>query len=152
MVTVFWGINGFYLIDALPEEDTFISAYACTLLKKLSKIIDPTHPKRGLRGVWFHCENARPHTSPMTRELLGSLGAHVIRHPPYYPDIATCDFFLFGYIKESLNGMRLDNPNDLTCMITDIVNQISPETRRAVFDNWMARLGTVIRSDGEYIP
>jgi hypothetical protein len=37
----------------------------------------------------------------------------VIRHPPYSPDLATCEFFLFLKIKLKLNGGRVDNTEEI---------------------------------------
>jgi len=33
----------------------------------------------------------------------------VIPHPPYSPDLAPCDFFLFSKMKLKLEGRRFDN-------------------------------------------
>jgi hypothetical protein len=33
----------------------------------------------------------------------------VIPHPPYSPDFAPCDFFLFPKMKLNLKGRRFDN-------------------------------------------
>ncbi|GBP17736.1 Histone-lysine N-methyltransferase SETMAR [Eumeta japonica] len=35
---------------------------------------------------------------------LGTLGIEILAHPPYSPDIAPYDFYLFPKIKETLQG------------------------------------------------
>jgi hypothetical protein len=37
----------------------------------------------------------------------------VIPHPPYFPDLAPYDFFLFPKIKLKLNGRRLANIKEI---------------------------------------
>jgi len=59
------------------------------------------------RGVIFHHNNARPHTSLMTRQKLRELGWKVLMHPPYSPDIAPSDYHLFRSLQNSLNGVKL---------------------------------------------
>jgi hypothetical protein len=45
----------------------------------------------------------------------------VILHPPYWPDLATCDFFLFPKIKLNLKGRRFDT-----------IEQIQAESQRVL--------------------
>ena len=46
------------------------------------------------------------------RRLLFSLGT-TFMHPPYSPDLAPCDFFLFPKMKLQLNGHRFDGLEDI---------------------------------------
>ena len=58
--------------------------------------------------IILHFENARPHNSQRS-------------------DIAPSDFYLFGYIKKMLQGHSYDTPDDLLSVITEILNDISPD-------------------------
>ena len=55
----------------------------------------------------FHHDNARPHTSLVTRQQLRQLGWEVLMHPPYSPDLAPSDYHLFRSLQNSLNGVKL---------------------------------------------
>ncbi|GFX20273.1 histone-lysine N-methyltransferase SETMAR [Trichonephila clavipes] len=46
----------------------------------------------GRRGVVFHQDNAKPHTSVVTRQKLWELDWKVLMHPPYSPDMAPNDY------------------------------------------------------------
>jgi len=37
----------------------------------------------------------------------------VIPHPPYSPDLARCDFFLFPKVKFKLKGRRFDTDEEI---------------------------------------
>lgn len=51
----------------------------------------------GTRGRWIlHYDNAPAHTSFVVVEFLGRNSITVTEHPPYSPDLASCDFFLFS--------------------------------------------------------
>ncbi|XP_011052820.1 PREDICTED: histone-lysine N-methyltransferase SETMAR-like, partial [Acromyrmex echinatior] len=59
------------------------------------------------KGVVFHHNNARPHTSLMTRQKLRQLGGEVLIHPLYSPDLAPSDYYLFRSLQNSLGGKTL---------------------------------------------
>jgi hypothetical protein len=51
----------------------------------------------------LHADNAKPHTSKTSIEL----GFILVPQPSYSPDLARCDFLLFGYLKRHLEGKHL---------------------------------------------
>ncbi|KAG6799391.1 transposase [Apis mellifera caucasica] len=65
------------------------------------------------KGVVFHHNNARPHTSLVIRQKLLELGWDVLPHPPYSPDFAPSDYFLFRSLQNSLNGKNFNNDDDI---------------------------------------
>ena len=68
----------------------------CRQLMKLNKEIKKKHPELATRkGVIFHQDNARPHTSLVTRKKLLELGWGMILHPPYSPELAPSVYLLF---------------------------------------------------------
>ncbi|GFS85479.1 histone-lysine N-methyltransferase SETMAR [Trichonephila clavipes] len=60
--------------------------------KKLDKLNDALQQKRSelinRKGVMFYQDNARPHTSLVTRQKLLQLEWDTMPHPPYSPDLA----------------------------------------------------------------
>jgi len=150
MLTIFWGLGGFYLIDVLPHGTSFDSGYACILLDKLAARLRELNSGRGLPGLRFHWDNARPHTSSITRSKLQDLRVRVLSHPSYSPDIAPSDFFLFGYVKTHLKGSSFDGPETLASRVAEIVKGIPATMLHSVFENWKERLKRVNESDGGY--
>ena len=71
-------------------------------------------------------------------------------HPPYSPDLAPSDFFIFGYIKGKLGGRSFDKREDLYEEISSILNSISEAERIKVFDEWMHRCYWVHSHEGTY--
>ena len=55
----------------------------------------------------FHQDNARPHTSLMTRQKLRELGWEVLMHPPYSPDLAPSDYHPFLSMANALGDTNL---------------------------------------------
>ncbi|GFV00161.1 histone-lysine N-methyltransferase SETMAR [Trichonephila clavipes] len=79
-----------------------------------SKEVEEKRPElTNQKGVVFHHDNARPHTSLVTRQKLLELGWDVLPHPPYSPDLAPSDYFLFRSLQNSLNGKNFNNGDDV---------------------------------------
>jgi hypothetical protein len=57
----------------------------------------------------------RQHSSPQRFVYEAVLANHnitVLEHPPYSPDLATCNFYLFPKIKSVLKGTHFKNDGD----------------------------------------
>jgi transposase len=77
-------------------------------------------------------------------------GLRFVPHPPYSPDLAPSDLFLFGYVKERLKGMVFPAYEELLDVIGEVVTGIESETLTAVFEHWMERLELVSQNNGDY--
>ncbi|XP_012061732.1 PREDICTED: histone-lysine N-methyltransferase SETMAR-like [Atta cephalotes] len=78
-------------------------------LQKLSDAIAQKRPELISRGgVVFHHDNARPHTSLITRQKLQH-GWNVLPHPPYSPDLTPSDFHLFRSLQNSLKRLKISS-------------------------------------------
>jgi hypothetical protein len=60
-------------------------------------------------------------------------------YPPYSPDLAICDFYLFGRIKERLAGVMAIDGDDLRNEVISILAEISEEEKIHAFDHWIER-------------
>ena len=69
--------------------------------------------------------------------------------PPYSPDIAICDFFLFGRVKKLLERRHTKEAKDLNEQTDNILHSISSEIT-AAFSEWGTRLKYIIQNDGDY--
>ncbi|GFX20567.1 histone-lysine N-methyltransferase SETMAR [Trichonephila clavipes] len=79
--------------------------------KKLA--IDQKRPElTNRKSVVFHQDNARPHTSVVTRQKLWEIGWEVLMHPPYSPDLAPRDYPLFLALKNFLSDKKLGFRDD----------------------------------------
>lgn len=62
-------------------------------------------------------------------------------HPPYSPDLAPCDFFLFPKLKRRLWGRRFPNLDELRTKVETILNSFTEEDFKYCFlqlqDHWI---------------
>jgi histone-lysine N-methyltransferase SETMAR len=59
--------------------------------------------------LWlFHWNNAPVHNAVVVSSWFVAHEVQWLIHPPYSPDLAPADFFLFRKVKEGLGGQSLD--------------------------------------------
>ena len=104
MMTVFWNSIGVILVDFMFKGATINSDVYIDTLKKLKVKIQRVRLALEMTKVLLQHDNARPHTSLKTREVISSFDSTTISHPPYSPDLAPSDFHLLGRLKKSLRG------------------------------------------------
>ena len=98
----------------------------------------------------MHWDNARPHISAETTNLFASLRITTLPHPSYSPDVAPCDFYLFGYLKHCIRGLAFADPEALVSAIHNIMAKIDKNVYISVYDEWMTRLERVLELNGDY--
>jgi histone-lysine N-methyltransferase SETMAR len=152
MISIFWNFSNLYLIQILPRGESYNSEYVIsTLFTELEHVALMHRPARGLKSYALHWDNARPHKSHVTTEAVESLFGCSIKHPPYSPDLAPSDFFLFGHLKRLLQGKVLNDEQQLKIAVENAFRSISKELKMKVYNEWIRRLEETIRREGEYI-
>ena len=100
--------------------------------------------------AFIHYDNASSHNSKVCRTGLGNTPFVRIPQPPYSPDIAICDFYLFGTLKQQLEGISATDPSDLRVAMDSILANIPHSQWIKAFDEWAKRLQWIIENNGEY--
>ena len=60
-------------------------------------------------GHWhFHQDHALVHNSILITDYLTKMGIKTVFQPPFSPDLAPCDFWLFPKLEENLKGCRYE--------------------------------------------
>jgi transposase len=61
----------------------------------------------------LHHDIAPAHASLLIREFLAKNESTVVPQPPYSPDLAPADFFLFLKLKSMLKGRRFESIEEI---------------------------------------
>ena len=61
----------------------------------------------------FHHDNAPAHSYLNVSQFLAKNNMTLIANPPYSPDLAPCDFFLFPKLKLRTKGRRFDTIEEI---------------------------------------
>ena len=147
LLVVFFSTTGFHLIYFVPDGTTVDSDYYCALLDRLNESLPLSKPSK----VWLHVDNAPSHRARKTKSKLEELSLDRTPHPPYSPDLAPSDFWLFGLLKGRLEGQEFTHRAELEAAILAELSNISKPEFEAVYENWIHRLKTCIESQGEYV-
>lgn len=113
MASVFWDAQGIIFIDYLEKGKTINSDYYIALLDRLKNEIAKKRPHLKKKKVLFHQDNAPCHKSMKTMAKLHELGFELLPHPPYSPDLAPSDFFLFSGLKRMLAGKKFKTDEEV---------------------------------------
>jgi len=77
------------------------------VLARLREAVRRKRPELWENHTWMlHHDNAPAYASLLIRSYLAKNQTSVVPHPPYSPDLAPADFFLFPKIKTILKGRR----------------------------------------------
>ncbi|KAI6646056.1 Mariner transposase [Oopsacas minuta] len=93
MATVFWDSEGIIHLDWLPEKTIINNDYYVDELKELRQAI----------------KSERHYVSSKTMAAIDELGFECLPHPPYSPDLAPRDYWLFGEMQRPLRGKRFED-------------------------------------------
>jgi transposase len=121
---------GFSLIVALPKGCTFHAEYYRDNILAAPAQLQPEDD--GGKLV-VQADDARARTIRKCQTFCEENGLRLVPHPPYSPDLAPSDFFLFGYVKERLKGIVFPSYGELLDIIGEVVTGIESETLTAVF-------------------
>jgi transposase len=148
MLSVVWNPHGFHAIKVLPRECKWASQDSIdSILPEFWAV----HIARDRRKLVIHVDNPRSHVSTRVKQFMEEHGLRTAPHPPYSPDRAPSDFFLFEYVKRALQRSEFQTLEELLTALVGILNPIPTETLISAFHEWIRRLQTCIDIDGEYV-
>ncbi|KAJ7345050.1 hypothetical protein JRQ81_001000 [Phrynocephalus forsythii] len=101
------------LTNYLPKGETLNSEYYCNLLEKLCDALKQKHHGMISKGVHLQANKAPVHTAQASIFTAHCLGYELLQHPPYSPDLAPSDFFLFPKMKKPCCDQRFHDREDV---------------------------------------
>jgi transposase len=83
-------------------------------MKRFREAVRRKRPEAWTKKTWMlHHDNAPPHTLLLIREFLAKQEKIVVPQPPYSPDLAPANFFLFPKLKSTLKGRRFKTVEEI---------------------------------------
>ncbi|GFW86898.1 histone-lysine N-methyltransferase SETMAR [Trichonephila clavipes] len=94
------------------------------MLKRLKRWVNRVRPE--ISANWqLHRDNVPSHTCFVVAEHLTKNGIVTIPQPPYSPDLAPVDFFLFSKVKIALKGRHHETLDDVKRACTHTLKDVS---------------------------
>ena len=89
----------------LPQGRTVDKEYYLEVMHRLREAIRKKRPELWKNNSWLlHYDNAPAHSSLFVLNFLAKNNTIIMPQPPYSPDLAPCDFFLFPRLKRPMKG------------------------------------------------
>ena len=128
MMIVFFDIHGIVYINWVPEGQTVNKTYYLEVLTTLRERVRRKRPELWKEKSWIlHQDNAPAHNALAVKSFLAKHGIPVLEHPPYSPDLAPCDFFLFPKVKSALKGTRFETVEAVKEKATETMNTLTED-------------------------
>ncbi len=129
---------------------TINTALFIQILGRFQQAMNRKRPGRHGR-YYLHMDNASPHTSRDTCLHLLFTGLRVLIHPPYSPDLAPSDFWLYPRLKHGLKGRWFANLDDLEDAVDEEIANISSHEYTECFTHkWPMRWARCVFHDRDY--
>ena len=121
MASVFWDKDGVIMIDYLERGHTVTGNYYAQELQKLREELKRKRRGKLMPGVRLLQDNAPRHTSHVAMATAKECGFELLEHPPYSPDLAPSDYYLFPKLKSVLRGRCFETDNDVIDAVDDFL-------------------------------
>ncbi len=86
----------------------------------------------------------------MVKKFLTRSGTAVLEQPPYLPDLAPCNFWLFDKVKDAMRADHLGSIEAIKQELSRILNAIPEIKFQQFFEHWRERSSKCIATGGEY--
>ena len=160
----FFYADGIVHKEFVPPGQTVNQQFYLKVVKRLCDSIRKKRPEMWSSGDWFlHHDNATAHTALSVQQFFFlAKNMMVITHPPYSPNLAPCNFFLFPRMKGQMTGNHFADVSkvkkktlevlDNRCQWSEeeVLNNISMEEFQKCFQQWEKRWYKYIESKGVY--
>ena len=151
LLTVFFDCRGMVHHKFLPRGKTINEKYYLQVMRNLREAIRQKRPDLWKNKNWLlHDDNAPAHTSLFVRNFLAKNNTLMMPQPPYSPDLAPCDFFLFPKLKRPMKGRRYATIEEIKAASKEELNKITKNDFLKCFEDWKKRWHKSIISDGDY--
>jgi len=103
-------------------------------------------------GDWFLLhDNAPSHYATIVKQFLAQRKVTVIDHPPFSPDLAPADYFLFRKVKSHLKGRLFDSISDIQKAVTSTLNTIAKDDFYKGIQKLYDRTNLCVQLEGMYV-
>ena len=124
----------------------------------LSSFLRPQLHQFGQSEVWFQQDGATAHTSKLSMEVVTQMfPSHLIciQSDTWWPacslDLATCDFFLWGYLKAKVYTHKPKTLDELKDAIRFVIAAIPPAMVEKIMLNFGEKFHKCTENDGKHL-
>jgi hypothetical protein len=128
--------DGIVRAEFVPRNTTVNYEYYKGLLENFRNDVRKKRPEKWVSGFILHYDNAPCHMSLLVQQFLSNKNVTVFPHPPYSPDLALCDFWLFPRVKMTMKGKHSESIQDIEGATTAQLKTLMKEDFQNCFRKW----------------
>ncbi len=98
----------------------------------------------------LHHDNAPAYRAEIVTEFLEDNDMQMTPYPPYSPDLAPSNFWLFPKLKDHLRGEWYESQSQLGSVIFQYMKHMSQDDFTSCYQQWQNRLKRCVEVKGEY--
>lgn len=147
MLTIFWDCKGPIKVDYADKNTRINSEYYCDLIAETRSL---RRKPRGL-PLWLLQDNAPIHKSALSTTAINNAGFSIVPHPPYSPDLAPSDFWLFRHMKKAIRGIIFESAKDVKDAVTKFLRECDKKFYEDAFLELVHRWEKCVANSGGYI-
>ena len=131
----------------VPTGQTVNKEYYVEVLREFRKRFRQKRRALFKSGQWhFHQDNAPVHDSILVPDYLTKMGIKTVPQPPYSPDLAPCDFWLFP----KLRGCRYETIEEMKEAVMKVIDTLTQEDFHGAFQKFLEWFNKYIAAGGDY--
>ena len=142
--SIFW--QHWHDLHALGSHWIVNKEYYVEVLREFRKRFHRKRPAFFKSVQWhFHQDSAPVHNSILVTDYLMKMGVKTVPQPPYSPDLAPCDFWLFP----KLRGCRYETIEEMKEAVKKIIDTLTQEDFHGVFQKLLEWYNKCIAARGD---
>ena len=98
----------------------------------------------------LHHDNAHAHSLLLVHNFLAKNNTEIMPQPPYSPDLAPCDLFLFPRLKRTMKGRRFATIDEIKTESLRELKDIPKNAYQKCFEDWKKRWHKCIISERDH--
>jgi histone-lysine N-methyltransferase SETMAR len=152
MFTIFFDSSSAVVVDMLQKGKHINSRYyRHKILPQVINHMKKNKPAslRTSRLYLLH-DNASSHKTKEVNDYLATQKIKVLPHPPYSPDLAPCDFWLFPLLTQCMAERKFSRCQDLAKEVNSQLRRVPRSEYAECFKKLIQRLRQCIEVGGEY--
>ena len=111
--------------------------------------VNRKRPEKWANHFIRHHDNVPCNTSLQVRQFLSNKNITVCPHPPYSPDLASCEFWLFPKVKMTTRRKGFESIQDIEASTTAQLKTLTKEDFQNCLRKWQEWWDKCVQREGE---
>ncbi|GFU43006.1 putative mariner transposase [Trichonephila clavipes] len=148
----FFYINGIITVELVPQDQMMTHQYYIESLRMFRERLRKKRPDLQSNNTWIlHQHNASMHIALSAIQFLADKSITGLYDPPYSPNLAMFDFFLFLKVKNALIRTHFQYGKEVKTKMADLLKMVTTKEAQHCFERPKIRMQLCIDRKREYI-